>query len=262
MSEQQPAVAPGEALADPLAEPLAVGPDVGHRPELPLAVAQAGPRERADAARNRRRVLAAAAELFAEHGVGGVTMDDVAARAGVGKGTLYRRFGDRSGLAAALLDERERELQSRILAGPPPLGPGAPPADRLAAFTRAYLEFLDTTLDLVLLSQTSTPGARHRTGAHAFWVTHGRLLLEAAGAPDPAIRADALLAALAGDQVRHWRDDRGYAMPVLAAALADLARALTAPHGATPEEEHHAGRPLPPHRRHRGAGATPDPGGQ
>ena len=38
-------------------------------------------------------------------------MDAVAEAAGVGKGTLYRRFGDRNGLAYAILDEREREFQ-------------------------------------------------------------------------------------------------------------------------------------------------------
>ena len=181
-----------------LPEPTPVGVDPDGREPLPVldgadadGVGPAGPagrdgapRERADAARNRRRVLTAAAQLFAERGVGAVTMDDVAARAGVGKGTLYRRFGDRSGLATALLGERERELQARILGGPPPRGPGAPPAERLAAFARAYLEFLNTTLDLVLLSQTSTPGARHRTGAHAFWVTYCRIQLQAAAAPD------------------------------------------------------------------------------
>jgi len=221
--------------------PVPVGPDTGGRTELPLVgnwsaspseaeTPAAAGRERADAARNRRRVLAAAAELFAERGVGAVTMDDVAAHAGVGKGTLYRRFGDRSGLAAALLDERERDLQSRILAGPPPLGPGAPPAKRLAAFVQAYLEFLDTALDLVLLSQTSTPGARHRTGAHAFWTTHCRLQLVAANAPDPALRADILLAALAADQVQHWRHTRCLPLDDLTAGLTRLAHTLAGPH--------------------------------
>src|SRR3712207_4184359 len=88
-------------------------------------------RERADAARNRLRILAAAERLFAARGVAGVTMDDVAAAAGVGKGTLYRRFVDKGGLAVALLDQRERELQQAILTGPPPLGPGATPPERL-----------------------------------------------------------------------------------------------------------------------------------
>jgi AcrR family transcriptional regulator len=203
-------------------------------------------RERADAARNRRKVLAAAQALFAERGVAVVTMDDVAAAAGVGKGTLYRRFGDKSGLAAALLDERERDLQSRMLSGPPPLGPdplpheagvrvtsgsggGTPPSERLAAFVRAYLAMLD----IVLLSETSTPGARHRTGAHAFWATHCRLLLQAAGAPDAALRADVLLAALAADQVRHWRE-RGVGLDELAESLGRLAQDLAAPPSARP----------------------------
>ena len=96
------------------------------------------PAPRADAARNRRRVLEAAAALFAA-GVAAVTMDDVVAAAGVGKGTLYRSFGDKSGLAAALLDERERQLQAGILNGRAPLGPGAPASGRLEAFVRAYL---------------------------------------------------------------------------------------------------------------------------
>jgi AcrR family transcriptional regulator len=142
-------------------------------------------RERADAARNRLRVLEAAERLFAERGVAGVTMDDVAAAAGVGKGTLYRRFTDKGGLAVALLDERERELQSAMLSGPPPLGPGAPPVERLEAFVAAYLLLVDRQLDLVLMSQTSAPGARLRTGAHALWRQHCALLLRAAGRRRP-----------------------------------------------------------------------------
>jgi AcrR family transcriptional regulator len=238
--------------------PRPVEPSQRGWPELPLLAAAGSDepgvvgttstrpvRERADAARNRRKVLAATQTLFAERGVEVVTMDDVAAAAGVGKGTLYRRFGDKSGLAAALLDERERELQFRMLSGPPPLGPdplpqeaggravsgsggGTPPSERLAAFVRAYLAMLDTTLDVVLLSETSTPGARHRTGAHAFWATHCRLLLQAAGAPDAALRADVLLAALAADQVRHWRE-RGITLDELAQSLGRLARDLAAP---------------------------------
>lgn len=211
--------------------PVSAGIDTGDRRQLPVVDQTSGDtngaaptRERADAARNRRLILDAAAQLFAAHGVTAVTMDDIAARAGVGKGTLYRRFRDRSGLAAALLDERERELQSRILTGPPPLGPGAPPAPRLAAFVHAYLAFLDTSLDLVLLSQTSTPGARHRTGSHAFWVSHCRLQLEAAHVPDPALRAESLLAALAADQVQHWRNT--YSLDQLTAALTRLAERL------------------------------------
>lgn len=167
-------------------------------------VGQAVLRERADAARNRLRVLEAAEQLFAQRGVAGVTMDDVAAAAGVGKGTLYRRFTDKGGLAVALLDQRERELQAAMLGGPPPLGPGAPPVERLEAFVEAYLLLVDRQLDLVLMSETSAPGARLRTGAHAFWRQHCALLLRLAGADDHALRADLLLAGLAAEQVREW----------------------------------------------------------
>jgi AcrR family transcriptional regulator len=70
-------------------------------------------------------------------------MDAVAAEADVGKGTIFRRFDDRAGLAEALVDESVRELQERILRGPPRLGPGALAADRLEAFAVALVRFAD-----------------------------------------------------------------------------------------------------------------------
>jgi AcrR family transcriptional regulator len=190
--------------------------------ELPLLGAPV--RERADAARNRIRVLTAAETLFTERGVDAVTMDDVAGAAGVGKGTLYRRFGDKAGLAMALLDERERELQDRILTGPPPLGPGAPPPDRLGAFVEAYLDLLTRQLDLVLLSETAATGARFRTGAHTLWRRHCRHLLETGGAPDAEVAADVLLAALSAEQVRHWLRERELEPAALTGSLVRLAR--------------------------------------
>jgi AcrR family transcriptional regulator len=141
----------------------------------------------------------AAAQLFAKHGVDAVSMDQVAAAAGVGKGTIFRRFGDKSGLAVALLDARERELQEAILHGPPPLGPGADPPQRLAAFVEAYLDYLLEHLDLVRMSETAAPGARYRIGAYRFWHRHAAILL--AGTPDPDYAAHALLAPLAAEHV-------------------------------------------------------------
>lgn len=199
-----------------------------HRYDLPVLDVGVV-RERADAARNRRRVLAAADRLFAARGVGAVTMDDVAAEAGVGKGTLYRRFGDKGGLAVALLDESERALQEDLLRGTPPLGPGAPPAARLTAFVGAYLDLVTTRLDLVLMSETSGPGARFRTGAHAFWRQHCRNQFRAAGAPDPDLRTDLLLAGLSAEQVRHWLRDEHRDRADLAAGLCATALALLGP---------------------------------
>jgi AcrR family transcriptional regulator len=196
--------------------------------ELPL-LSGGVVRERADAARNRAKVLAAAAELFAARGVDSVSMDDVADAAGVGKGTLYRRFGDKSGLAAALLNERESDLQATLLAGAPPLGPGAPPVDRLAAFVAGYLAYVDANLELVAMSQTASPGARLRTGAHRLWRHHCRLQFDAAGAPDPGVRADALLAALTAEQVRQWRYEDGQSLHALTVAVVAMARQLAEP---------------------------------
>jgi AcrR family transcriptional regulator len=77
---------------------------------VPGAAAPAGParRLRRDAARNRQRILAAARELFAERGLE-VGVDQIAARAGVGMGTLYRRFPTKAALIDAIFDARVEE---------------------------------------------------------------------------------------------------------------------------------------------------------
>src|SRR5215208_8315897 len=99
------------------------------------------PQERGDAARNRALLLDAARKLIAEKGADAVSMDDIAAAAGVGKGTVFRRFGSRAGLMMVLLDEDEKASQEAFLFGPPPLGPDAPPLERLLAFGRERLTF-------------------------------------------------------------------------------------------------------------------------
>jgi AcrR family transcriptional regulator len=184
--------------------------------------------ERADAARNRARILEAAERLFAARGVETVTMDEIAAEAGVGKGTLFRRFGDRAGLALALLEESERELQGQVLRGPPPLGPGAPPDERLIAFLDALLGILEAHTELVVCSETATPGARYRSGLHAAWRTHVAVLLrEARPDADADVLAEALLAPLAGDLYAHLRDG-GVAPERIRAAVHSIARGALA----------------------------------
>src|ERR1700709_48427 len=110
--------------------------------DLPVSAPQAPPPERGDAARNRALLLQAARSLVAARGAEAVTMDDVAATARVGKGTLFRRFGSRAGLMMVLLDEDERASQQAFLFGPPPLGPTAAPLDRLLAYGRERLRFV------------------------------------------------------------------------------------------------------------------------
>jgi AcrR family transcriptional regulator len=156
--------------------------------------------ERADARRNRLRVLEAADRLFTEHGVKNVSLDAIAAAAGVGKGTVFRRFGDRAGLAVALLDEREQELQAKILTGPPPLGPGAPAADRVTAFLDAYLELLDRHVELFMDSENASDGARYRIGSYHLWHRHlAHLIEEARPDLDADYTAHVVLAPLAAD---------------------------------------------------------------
>lgn len=195
------------------------------RQRLPI-VGEPPATERADAARNRRRVLDAAKQLFGERGIAAVTLDDVVAAAGVGKGTLFRRFGDKAGLAVALLDEQERALQDRILNGPPPLGPGAEPVERLTAFVRTYVGYVARNTELVAMSQTSSPGARLRTGSHQFWRQHCEFLLASAGAADPGVRADILLAGLTAEQIGYWLHDQGWTPRHLANAVARTAQQL------------------------------------
>lgn len=72
--------------------------------------------ERRDAAENRQHILAAASRLFDAQGVEAVSMDEIARAAGVGKGTLYRRYAHKGLLCAALLDENTRRMQERTLA--------------------------------------------------------------------------------------------------------------------------------------------------
>jgi AcrR family transcriptional regulator len=110
------------------------------RPVLPLVGA---PRvERADAVRNRLHLLATAREMLAEQGTDKLTMDGLAERAGLGKGTVFRRFGTRAGIFEALMEDEERAFQEQVLSGPPPLGPGADPLDRLIAYGRARIAFM------------------------------------------------------------------------------------------------------------------------
>jgi AcrR family transcriptional regulator len=118
---------------------------------------------RADAARNRARILAAASELFAQRGLD-ASMPELAERAGVGVGTVYRAFPDKDHLLSAVIAERFRWLAGEVEAA---IGAGDP----WAAFTdvvwksaalhakdRAFHQCLPQALDLPEVSD-----ARGRT---------------------------------------------------------------------------------------------------
>lgn len=152
-------------------------------------------RERRDAARNRDAVLCAAQRLVASCGVEAVTMDAVAEAAGVGKGTVFRRFGSRAGLMARLLDESEAAWQASVISGPPPLGPGAPPRDRLLAFGRSRLTSNLERAELLIAASGADTARSY--AAYSFTATHVRYLLGEIGVRgDIALLATALLAPL------------------------------------------------------------------
>ncbi|POX46410.1 TetR family transcriptional regulator [Streptomyces sp. Ru71] len=197
-------------------------------PEL-LTLGPAGddPCLRADAARNRAKLLDAATRLIAEHGAAGVTMEAVAAAANVGKGTVFRRFGDRTGLLTALLDHSERKFQAAFLSGPPPLGPGAPPVERLRAFGRALLR---RTVDELELQLAAEPGPDRRFTAPPRRVLHSHialLLRQAVPDADSELVAHVLMAQLSPALVHHLT--RQCRMPVerLEANWVDLVDRVT-----------------------------------
>ena len=169
--------------------------------------------ERADAARNRAHLLATARQMLAEQGADKLTMDGLAERAGLGKGTVFRRFGTRAGIFAALLDDDEVAFQQQVLAGPPPLGPGAAPLDRLIAYGRCRTAFLIAHCEIARASldghQSIPAGSQSPLS-----LMHIRMLLRQVGldAADLDMLAVQLTAALDGPPLLHLAE------PDLAAA--------------------------------------------
>lgn len=196
--------------------------------------------ERADAARNRRAILAATEHLLATHRPQDISMDMVAAAAGVGKGTVFHRFSNRNGLMVALMMQRAQALEEAVTAGPPPLGPGAPDRDRLFAFLDAIVGLVSRNKSLMaeLAHTAGPPPARpdvsHDRGKHpvyAFWHGHISALI-AAQRPDADsdLLAHLLLGALHSEPILAELASSGPGR--LAAALRALAASvLDAPAG-------------------------------
>ncbi|SDP09691.1 TetR/AcrR family transcriptional regulator [Actinacidiphila guanduensis] len=155
--------------------------------------------ERADAARNRAHLLDTARALMAEHGATKVTMDGLAASSGLGKGTVFRRFGSRAGIFRALLEDEETKLQQAVLSGPPPLGPGAAPLERLIAYGAARVDFLFDNYEIARAAldggQSAPMGAQTPLSR-----IHIRMLLDLIKPPvsDRGVLATQLTAALDG----------------------------------------------------------------
>lgn len=159
--------------------------------------------ERRDAARNREVLLRAARELIEECGADGLTMDALARRAGVGKGTVFRRFGSRAGLMMTLLSDAEAEFQGRFMFGPPPLGPGAAPLERLFALG---VERIGWVMEFGELARAADAASDNRfdVPAAVLWHRHLEVLLREAGVTaDPWLMATSLSATLEPERLLH-----------------------------------------------------------
>lgn len=184
--------------------------------------------ERADAARNRRLLLAAAKSLIDHHGAAAVTMDAVARAAGVGKGTVFRRFGSRTGLMHALLDHSESDLQQAMLSGPEPLGPGGDPLDRLIAYGRARLKMTIDHLDLLLEASSDDPN-RLAHPVRAMSTQHVKILLRQIGFSSGLdVMAHAVQAPIDALTVRHLMDVIGLTHEQIADDWEQMVRDLAA----------------------------------
>lgn len=182
-------------------------------------------RARKDAARNREAVLAAADALFARcESPEDITMAGVAAAAGVGKGTLFRAFGDRAGLLRALYEARLEPIREAVETGPPPLGPATPPQDRVPALLDAVLCFKLDNRRLALALEESGGNSPYQAEHYERW--HGLLqavLEQIPGLTDSDFSAHALLAATRADLVEHLAGEERVPRERMRAQLANFA---------------------------------------
>ena len=160
--------------------------------------------ERADAARNRAAILHAAEQLLAEVGPQHLSLDRVASRAGVGKGTVFRRFGSRTGLFQQLLAEQAARILAAIDSDPPPLGRDARPEQRLFAFLDELVDLACRNIALIAAHEQACANDRLADPTYQRWHAHLRdLLSELVPDRDTDFLAHLLLGCFDGELVRH-----------------------------------------------------------
>jgi AcrR family transcriptional regulator len=121
----------------------------------------------------------------------------------VGKGTVFRRFGSRAGLMVTLLSDAEAAFQGRFMFGPPPLGPGAAPLERLIAFGVERIAWVQEFGELARAADESSHN-RFDVPAAVLCHRHLELLLREAGVTaDPWLMAGSLSATLEPGRVLH-----------------------------------------------------------
>jgi AcrR family transcriptional regulator len=139
-------------------------------------------------------------------------MDEVAEAAGVGKGTLFRRFGDRAGLVRAVFDARTAWFREALAAGPEPLGPDTPPRERVFGIMEALVRIkLDNTHLAQTLEEAPAGRGAELFASESYRLVHGLLADTVARAAadqaptalDPAWTAHVLLGSVRADLLGH-----------------------------------------------------------
>ncbi|GAA1244902.1 TetR/AcrR family transcriptional regulator [Kitasatospora nipponensis] len=176
--------------------------------------------ERADALRNREAVLAAADALFAaSSSPQSVSMDDIAVAAGVGKGTLFRRFGDRAGLIGAVIGSRLEPLQQAVLEAQEDATTS--PRQRVADLLDAALCFKIEHRSLMSAAEDAGISSPYQAAHYAWWHETLRTALDQVpGVRAADFSAHALLAAIRADLVAHLIDDQQMTSDALRSSLA------------------------------------------
>lgn len=182
---------------------------------------------RADAVKNRALLLETAQRLFETQGVDAVSMSAVAEAAGVGKGTLYRHFTNKTELCLALLDQDQRALQERTFAY---LRNNDSPRDKLHWFVGQVLQFVMGARDWLAL------GAFHHEGssvlehpAHLWWrQTIYGLLVQMNVPGDREYKADQVYVMLSATTIDFQMNMLGYTIERIEQGLCDLIDCLSA----------------------------------
>jgi AcrR family transcriptional regulator len=181
---------------------------------------------RADAVKNRERLLNTAASLFAEHGVEAISMTQLAEAAGVGKGTLYRHFNNKTEVCYALLDQDQRELQTRALQR---LRAHSDPLDNLRWFLEEVASFVFHNEDLLFVGVGSSANSALPFRAHLWWRQTIRGLLDQHGVPgDRDYFSDVLYVMLDVNTIHFQKGTLGYDLArIIGGLLATLDRLLS-----------------------------------
>ncbi|MER6239691.1 TetR/AcrR family transcriptional regulator [Streptomyces clavifer] len=146
-------------------------------------------------------------------------MDDIAAPAGVGKGTLYRRFGDRAGLIGAVIASRLEPLQHAVQEAQE--AAASSPRQRVLDLLDASLRFKIENRNLMSAAEEAGLSSPYQAGHYGWWHETLRAALEQVpGVQAPDFTAHALLAAIRADLVAHLIDDQEMTAEALRAALA------------------------------------------